>query len=155
MALITREQREREIQERVAFKQGQIIKHDKLSDELRQSLSVADRLMRRADLAKFKTIFTDDLGDFVIETRQLTSSERLQAVTLNNMLAESDKIPEKYMEAIDGFKKLAKEITLTPGMDTYYDSDQVSDDVLIAVVYRTFTGTMQFVGEAITSFRAK
>lgn len=155
MSVITKEQRDREILERAAFKQMQIIQHDKLSDDLRDNLSVADRLMRRAKLKKFKTVFKDDLGDVEIETRQLSSSERFQATKLFEELSLSEKEPEKYAEAIEGFKKMAKEITVTPNMDVYYDSEMVSDDVVIAIVTRTFQGTMSFVGEAITSFRAE
>ena len=155
MAVITREQREKEIEARAAFNQGLIIRHDKLADDLRQNLSVADRLMRRAELVKFKTVFSDDLGDIEIETRQLSSSERFQATKLFDDLALSEKEPKKYAEAVDEFKKMAKEITVTPGMDAYYDSEMVSDDIVIAIVTRTFQGTMSFVGEAITSFRAE
>ena len=155
MAEVTAEQRQREIEARERFKE-EVAEHPKRErEELERQLSVADRLMRRTHLARFKTVFQDDLGDFAIETRQMTSGERFRAVKLNNQLAQSEKAPEKYAEAVEGFKQLAKEITLTPDMDAYYDGDQVSDDIVIAVVSRTFQGTMRLVGEAITSFRAE
>jgi len=155
MAEVTAEQRHREIEGRELFGKEVVERGEREKEELKLHLSVADRLMRRAQSARFKTVFQDDLGDFAVETRQMTSGERWRAVELNNQLAQSEKAPEKYAEAVEGFKQLAKEITLTPGMDAYYDGDQVSDDIVIAVVSRTFQGTMRLVGEAITSFRAE
>jgi len=153
--IVTAEQRMAEVASREAFRREKEAAEKKQSDALRMNLGVADRLMRRAQLARFKTVFMDDLGDFAVETRQMTSAERARCVALNNRLAASEADPAEYAEAVEGFRQLAKEVTLTPGMDAYYDSDMISDDVLIAVVSRTFQGSMRLVGEAITSFRAE
>jgi len=153
--IVTAEQRMDEIASRDAFKQERVEAELALSNKLRMDMTVAERLMRRVKITRFKTIFSDDLGDVAVETRQMTSTERSRAVELNDLLAQSEKDPDKYADAVKKYKEFAKEITLTPGMDVYYDSDQVSDDVLIAIVTRTFQGTMKLVGESITSFRAE
>jgi len=126
---------------------------DRRKAALRAQLSVRDRLMRRVQVTRFKTVFEDDLGDFVVETRQMTSGERFQAVQLNQLLAQSDREPEKYAEAIGGFRELARELCVTPGLDDYWNGEGVSDDVVIAVVMSTLQQTMRLVGEALTSFR--
>jgi len=109
--------------------------------------------MRRVQVTRFGTVFEDDLGDFAVETRQMTSGERFRAVQLNQLLAQSDREPEKYAEAIHGFRELARELCVTPGLDDYWDGEGVTDDVVIAVVMSTLQQTMLLVGEALTSFR--
>ena len=111
--------------------------------------------MRRVQVIRFKTVFEDDLGDLVIETRQMTSSERAQAVELNRLLAQSKEDLDKYAEAIQGYKDLASELCITPGVLEYMRSDDVSDDVVIALVQNTLHQSMKLVGEAITSFRSQ
>jgi len=44
---------------------------------------------------------------------------------------------------------------VTPGVDEYLKSDNVSDDVVVAMVIRTVYGTLETVGESITAFRKK
>ena len=153
MAVITAEQREAEIKDREDFKKNIEAGKRRRREELRMSLSIADRLMRRTQLARFQILFQDDLGDFSIETRQMTSRERFRTTELTNLLDQSEKETKKYTEAIEGLRQLAKEITLTPGMDDYYDSDQVTDEVVLLLVLRTFRGTLKMGGDAITFFR--
>ena len=125
----------------------------KQRDEIAAQFTVAERLMRRVQVTRFRTIFEDDLGEIAVETRQMTSGERFRAVQLTQMLAESDKNLEKYAEAVKGFKELSAELCVTPGMAEYLGSDDVCDDVVIAIVRNTLQGSMRLVGEALTSFR--
>ena len=117
-------------------------------------LSVKDRLMRRLKVKTFKTVFSDDLGEFTVETRLMTSGERYRALHYNDILAKSEGDAEKYAEAIKGFKELLKDICVTEGLDEeFWESDAVSDDVVIALVMNTLYGSIESVGEAIGSFR--
>lgn len=125
----------------------------KQRDEIAAQFTVAERLMRRVQVTRFKTVFDDDLGEFPVETRQMTSGERFRAVQLTQKLAESSENVERYAEAIKGFKELAAELCVTPGMGEYLGSDDVGDDVIIAIVRNTLQGSMRLVGEALTSFR--
>ncbi|HUW44776.1 MAG TPA: hypothetical protein VMW50_03180 [Dehalococcoidia bacterium] len=115
-------------------------------------LSIRDRLMRRTEKTVFKTVFRDDLGDFAVETRLMTSSERSDALRMNQMLGQGREDLSKYDEAIKGLKELAAEICVTPGLDEYLRSGDVGDDVVVAMVLRSVYGTLEKVGEA-TSFR--
>jgi len=125
----------------------------KQRDEIAAHFTVAERLMRRVQVTRFRTIFEDDLGEFPVETRQMTSGERFRAVQLTQKLAESGENVERYAEAVKGFKELAAELCVTPGMAEYLGSDDVSDDVVIAIIRNTLQGSMRLVGEALTSFR--
>jgi len=122
---------------------------------LAAQFTIAERLMRRVQVTRFKTVFEDDLGEFPIETRQMTGSERYRALGLNQMLSQSGEDVEKYAEAINGFKQLVAELCITPGVAEYLQSDDVSDDVVIALVMNTLRQSMRLVGEAITSFRSQ
>ena len=123
--------------------------------DLETQLTIRDRLMRRTEKTTFETMFEDDLGDFAVETRLMTSSERMKALKLNQMLGQGREDLNKYEEAINGLKELAAEICVTPGLDEYLRSDDVSDDILVAMVLRTIYGTLEKVGESTTSFRKK
>lgn len=128
---------------------------EKESIDLAAQLNIRDRLMRRAEKTTFETMFEDDLGEFAVETRLMTSSERMKALNLNKMLGQGREDLTKYEDAINGLKELAAEICVTPGLDEYLRSDDVSDDILVAMVLRTVYGTLEKVGESTTSFRKK
>lgn len=139
--------------ERAAKLEGAVEAEDKqAADDIAAQLSIRDRLMRRTEKTTFKTVFEDDLGDFIVETRLMTSSERRDALKFNQMLGQGREDLNKYDEAIKGLKGLAAEICVTPGLDEYLRSDDVGDDVLVALVLRSVYGTLEKVGEA-TSFR--
>jgi len=123
--------------------------------DIAAQLTIRDRLMRRTEKTTFETTFQDDLGDFAVETRLMTSNERMKALKLNLMISEGREDLTKYEEAINGLKELAAEICVTPGLDEYLRSDDVSDDILVAMVLRTVYGTLEKVGESTTSFRKK
>lgn len=120
--------------------------------DIAAQLTIRDRLMRRTEKTTFKTVFEDDLGEFVVEARLMTSSERREALRLNQMLGQGREDLSKYEEAIKGLKDIAAEICVTPGLDEYLRSDDVGDDVVVALVLRSVYGTLEKVGEA-TTFR--
>lgn len=155
MALITSVQREQDLKDRENLRNLPEEQRKKKTEEIKSNLSVAERLMRRANTTTFKTMFKDDLGDIEVETRLMTSVERRKALTLNQMMVKGREDIAKYEEAIKGLTEMAVEICVTPGVDEYLQSDLVSDDVVVAMVMRSVYGTLEVVGEATTSFLKK
>jgi len=118
--------------------------------ELIRSLTIRDRLMRRVKSTRIPLRLKDDLGEFTIYSRLLTSGERVRVFHCNSLLRD----PEKYDEALAGFRELAKEIDVTEGLGPdFWDSLDVSDDVVIGFVLNAWAGTNAKIGESITSFR--
>jgi len=126
---------------------------EKEAVDLAAQLSVRDRLMRRLQTKTFKTVLEDDLGEFTIETRLMTSGERFRALQYNKAMAEAGNDLEKYAKAIAGFKRLCSEIVVTPGLEGFWEGDDVSDDVVIAVVLNALYGSITAAGDSIGSFR--
>ncbi len=125
-------------------------------EELVRSLSTRDRLMRRVKTTKIPLKLKDDLGEFTIYSRLLTSGEREKAFHYNALLAQSQQKPDKYGEALKGFQELAKDISVTDGLGLdFWDSPDVSDDVIIGFVLNALAGTNSKVGESISSFRSQ
>lgn len=155
MAVITAEQRALEIQAREDFARGLTRYQDEIKDKFIRTLSVADRLMRRIEAKHFETVFVDDLGEFVVETRLMTSSERFHALEINKKIGETGGDLDEYEKLMKQMKQVARDITVTPGMNIYWESDQVSDDVIVALVMRTVYGTLEAVGDSLTSFRGE
>ena len=153
MSNVSAEQRQREIEQRESFKESAEKRKTERKLEDVRNLGVAERLMRRVQAKRFQIVFEDEEGEFPVETRLMTSNERYQALKLNEVLSKAGENLDQYQEAMAGLKDLAREVTVTPGMDAYYDSDQVSDDVILAVVMRTVYGTLEAVGDSLTSFR--
>ena len=152
-----------EAERRAIFEDEQSLKERVDADEaslkaqIAAGMTVAERLMRKVQVTRFETVFEDDLGDFPIETGQMTSDERSRAMLLMQQLAqaESEDDAEKYGETVKAFGKFAAELCVTPGMTEYLQSDDVSDDVVIALVLNTLTQSMRLVREAIISFRGQ
>ena len=153
MAEITSEQREQEIKDRDDFKDMTEAQKAKAKDDLIATLSVRDRLQRRLRTKTYKTKLEDDLGPFVIETRLMTSEERLNALRFNAQLRKSEGDIDEYSKALQGFKGILKDICLTPGLDEYWDSPEVSDDVIVAVIMNAVYGSIEAVGDSVSSFR--
>jgi len=123
-------------------------------EKLIRNLGVKDRLMRRLKTNRIPTVLRDDLGEFTIYSRMMTSGERARATHYNKMWGQAKENPDKYGEAVDGFRELAKEIGL--GLDAdFWDSEAVSDDVIIAFILNALQGTAKAIGDSITSFRPK
>lgn len=129
----------------------------KVKAEIAAGMTIAERLMRKVQVTRFETVFKDDLGDFPIETRQMTADERSRAMLLMQQLAKSDSgdDADMYGKTIKAFGKFAAELCVTPGVEEYLLSDDVSDDVVIALVMNTLTRSMGLVREAILSFRGQ
>jgi len=154
--LITAEQRMREIAHRQEVDaMAAKLEGDKKS-AVASNLAVRDRLMRRLNQVRIATPFHDDLGDFNIETRLMTSSERERFMRLNQMLAEAKGSPEKYGDAMKGLKSLVGNLCLTEGLGKrYWESGEPSDDVVLTVMLNTFNAAGQVVLEGLESFRKK
>jgi len=150
-----------EAERRAIFEDEQKLKERADADEanlkaqIAAGMTIAERLMRKVQVTTFETVFQDDLGDFPIETRQMTADERSRAMLLMQQLAkaESEDDAKIYGETVKAFGKFAAEICVTPGIEGYLQSDDVSDEVLIALVLNTLTQSMRLVREAIISFR--
>lgn len=147
-------ERKRQVEEN----QGLEEKYDKHEEAERENLirnlGVRDRLMRRLKANRIPTILKDDLGEFTIYSRMITSGERARATKYNKMWGQAQETPEKYGEAVDGFRELAKDISI--GLDAdFWDSEAVSDDVIIAFILNALQGTAKAIGDSVTSFRPK
>jgi len=128
----------------------------KEKEEFIRNLSIRDRLMRRVKTTKIPLKLKDDLGEFTIYSRLLTSGEREKTFHCNALLTQSQKEPEKYGEALHGFRDLAKDISITEGLEPdFWDSPDVSDDVIIGFVLNALAGTNAKTGEGIGSFRTQ
>lgn len=119
-------------------------------EKLIKNLSIRDRLMRRVRTTKIPLKLHDDLGEFTIYSRLMTSSEREKAFHYNSLLRD----PDKYNEAINGLREIAKDIDVTEGLGPgFWDSPDVSDDVIIGFVLNALAGTNAKIGDSIASFR--
>jgi len=123
-------------------------------DKLRNQLSIRDRLMRRQEKKSFSVTFEDDLGEFQIKTRMMTSAERQMTFELNQKLTESESDPDLYQDAMGEFKDLAKRICITSGLEEYWE-ENASDDISVGLVMNTLRASIEAVGAAMTSFRVK
>ena len=151
------EAKRREIlKEREALKQRFEENEERLRREVIARLTIKDRLMRRLRTKTVKTVLQDDLGEFIIETRLMTSEEMARALELDKMLREAGDDPEKYLEAMKGFRELLDELCVTPGLsDGFWTDPQcpATDDVVVAVVLNTAAGAAEALGEAIRDVR--
>lgn len=153
--IVTAEQRQKEIKSREDLHERAARRTQEEKEKLIGQLSVRDRLMRRLHHKTFKTILEDDLGEFIIETRLMTSTERLEALKFNEQLRKSEGNVEEYGKAMSGFKSLVKEICATPGLEEYWDSGESSDDVVVSVIMNALYGSIEAVGDSVGSFRKK
>ena len=155
MAEITAEQRAEEIEAREIYQEDTDRRFKEEKDKLRSTLPVRERLMRRLRHKTFKTVLEDDLGEFAIETRLMTSNERLEALRFNDQLRTSEGDISEYSKALQGFKGILKDVCRTPGLEEYWDSDEVSDDVIVAVIMNAVYGSIEAVGDSVGAFRKK
>ena len=154
--MITAEQRIREIDDRKELELAATQLDTDKRAALAANLAVRDRLMRRLNKIKVATKFSDDLGDFVVETRLMVASEREDFLRFNQMLADARGSPAKYSEAMTGLKKLVSVLCLTEGLDKqYWESGEPSDDVVLTILLNTFNAAGQVVIDGVESFRKK
>lgn len=144
------------LKEREALRQRFEEDEERLRREVIARLSIKDRLMRRLRTKTVKTALRDDLGEFIIETRLMTGGEIARALELDKMLREAGGDPEKYLEAMRGFRELLDELCVTPGLGQGFWTDPncpATDDVVVAVVLNTAAGAAEALGEAIRDVR--
>ena len=153
--IVTPTQRKQEIESRKAHQKDVEQHTQKEKDNLIQTLSIRDRLQRRLKTKTYKTELEDDLGVFIIETRLMTSEERLNALRFNAKLRTSEGDIDEYSKALQGFKGILKDVCRTPGLEEYWDSDEVSDDVIVAVTMNAVYGSIEAVGDSVGAFRKK
>jgi hypothetical protein len=112
--------------------------------------------MRRLQTRTIKTVLEDDLGPFTIQTRLMTSEEMARALELDKMLREAGENPEKYLEAMKGFRELLDDLCVTPDLGPGFWTDPdcpATDDVVVAIVLNTAAGAALALGEAIRDVR--
>jgi hypothetical protein len=129
---------------------------ERLRREVISRLTIKDRLMRRLQTKTIRTVLEDDLGSFIIETRLMTSEEMARALELDKMLREAGENPEKYVEAMKGFRELLADLCVTPNLGPGFWLDPgcpATDDVVVAIVLNTAAGAAVALGEAIRNVR--
>lgn len=120
-------------------------------------LSIRERLIARQKTKHIETVLKDDQGDFVIETRIMSSDERYRGLLTFARMSKLDEKGEKdaleYNEAMIDLQKIVQEIVVTPGLEGYFVDGEASDDVILLIFLNTLYATMESVGEGIQSFR--
>jgi len=148
-------ERLRILEERVELKRKFEEDDARLTEELTAGMSIRDRLMRRLETQTVKTALRDDLGEFEIETRLMTTGELQRAMELDRMLASGD--PERYVEAMRGFSEILDEVCVTPGLtDGFWTSQDCPADpsVKVAIVLRTAMGGAEAVSNIVRRVRS-
>ena len=154
MAIISEEQRAKEIEDRKILDEPIETLTEDEKKELAANLQTRDRLMRRLRTRKVTTVLKDDLGEIRLDTRLLTGKERARFLQFNKQLSEAANDADKYNSAMAGLKELVADISLTPDLNRdYWMGDEVSDDVVLTVILKTFNGAAQAVREGVASFR--
>lgn len=121
-------------------------------------LSVAERMMRRAQSNTFTLTFLDELNDdeIPIEFRLLYSKERRDLLKLIDEvqdLRDGETIDIDVLnEKLDELKGFVKNVTMTPGMEAYYDSEFCQDIDITQIARAVMARTVSTVEEA-RSFR--
>jgi len=150
------ERRRRILREREDLRRHFEENEERLIREVISRLSIKDRLMRRLQTKTIRTVLEDDLGSFTIETRLMTSDEMARALEFDKMLREAGENPEKYLEAMKGFRELLDDLCVTPHLGPGFWTDPdcpATDDVVVAIVLNTAAGAAVALGEAIRDVR--
>ena len=124
-----------------------------------KSLSIAERMMRRAQSKSFKLTFVDVANDDEIELefRLLYSGERRDLLKLiekiQKLQDENESVDlDAFNDTLDALKTLVKKVTLTEGMIDYYDSEYCQDGDIFEIAKSVMAHTVQVVEES-RSFR--
>ena len=134
---------------------------DKAQQELADSLSIVDRLMRRTANQSIPLILQDDLGDFTVQLRFMTREEKREGSDLLDTFASfadptgnsERNVLEVYDETIDGMLKLAQKLVLTDGVSDYLEKNSNTDDIIVAIIVTGLRGTLASVGDGLKGFR--
>lgn len=133
---------------------------EKKEEEAEQkALSIAERMMRRAQNKTFTLTFLDTGNDdeIPIEFRILYSKERREVLELAEevltlqTLESADDI-SKLNDCMDKLKEYVKAVTVTEGMNNYYDSSLCQDTDIYEIIRAVIARTVGTVEEA-RSFR--
>lgn len=154
--MVTVEERRRQIRDREEMLRNTETLTEEEKASLREQLSVRDRLMLRLKSTRIPVTFRDPLGDFTVEVRLMTASERDRFIRYNALIEQGKTFPEKLVEGLTGLKALAGDICVTEGLDAaYWGGPDVSDDVVMSVCIASWAGVARDVREQIDRFRPK
>ena len=119
-----------------------------------QNLSIRDRLMRRSGITRIETVMEDDAGDFVVETRVMTSDERYRGLKALEKMATSKKEDRAigFGDALKTLSEIVEAIVVTEGMEGYFTGPDSTDDVVLHLFMSTLEQTMKIAGGSIESF---
>jgi hypothetical protein len=151
MAVISKEQREQEIKSREEMMTNAETMTEDEKKQLVEGMSVRDRLMRMVPASRVKTVIKDDLGDFVIVTRTLTSMEGDVAASLTERLSQSKGDLKVAREIFTEMRDFLGNVTVTPGVD--WGNPIIQDHVVTHVFLNTLTSTSKSAQEGLASFR--
>ena len=132
----------------------------KSQQELVESLSIVDRLMRRTANQSIPLVMEDDLGDFTVQLRFMTREEKREGSNLLDVFASFSgptgkgerNVLEVYDETIDKMLHLAQQLVLTDGVADYLESNSNTDDIIVAVIVTGLKGTFASVGDGLKGF---
>ena len=151
--------RGQENRDRMAMLDGIVEKEEtQVTTDYEQSLTVAERMMRRSKSKTFTLGFLDEKNDdeIEIEFRLLYSQERRGLMELIDKLQKlqgrEDVDIHMFNTALDELKALVKKVTVTEGMDVYYDSDVCSDGDIFEIARSVMARTTTTL-ESAQSFR--
>lgn len=128
-------------------------KDEKIEGEEREEkLSVAERMKRRAIGNTFTLTFIDEVHDDEIELefRLLFSGERRDFLKLiQELQGMKDSTDVVLMnEKLDNLIELVKAVTVTEGMNEYYDSEMCQDQDIIDIATAVLAKSISTVEEA-------
>ena len=132
----------------------------KSQQELVESLSIVDRLMRRTANKSIPLVMEDDLGDFTIQLRFMTREEKREGSDLIAKFAtfaeptgeDSRNVLDVYDDTIDKMLRLAQKIVITEGVADYLEANSNTDDIIVAVIVTGLKGTLASVGDGLKGF---
>jgi len=148
---VSAEQRIKQLEERQELMTSTETLTEEEKQDLVKNLSVRDRLMRRQSKTRIKTVVKDDLGEFSIETRNLTTTEWDRAVALNEVLGSNKGDLKAYRKSLDDIREFLNGVTITQGID--WNLPEISDDIVIMTLTNTFLATTNATKEALANFR--
>jgi len=128
---------------------------EKETVDLAAQLSVRDRLMRAQRQIVVETVLEDDLGEFTVRNRALTSSERKRLYELSALMQNNPKDMDAYGEAVEGYRAVLADTNLTETVD-WLDETVCGDALVIGFATYLLYGSMAKIAEVdkqIVSFR--
>lgn len=118
------------IERREAMRQLSQRDEEKDKQEQDEALTIAERMIRRAISNTFTMTFRDEKNEdeITIEFRMLFSEERRRMLEMiQDVQGLKPSETDQLNRVMDSFKDLIKQVTVTEGMDAYYDSEYCQD----------------------------